>query len=156
MTDGVDLFCTLNSHKLCKHPSTSNSGGGGSAIYHNSNHTDVFSRMKPSQAACGGRYLGFVLAVGGEMLQVPVTVWFLDTQQGQGFKSEGSQQSRLVLSRHGLVHLLHGCLGWSQWQQSQTQPWIRVYWLRAGNNHETFSIAAKKVQGTLFFISASA
>lgn len=74
MTDAVDLFYTLNSHKLCKHPSTFNSGRKNQHNYHNSHQKDVFLLLKPSQAACGGGYLGFVLAVGGEMLQVPVTV----------------------------------------------------------------------------------
>lgn len=68
--------------------------------------------MSSTQTVCDGVYLGFVLAVGGKMLQVPVTVCVQNTQQSQSFKSESSQQSRLILSRHSLIHLLHRCLNY--------------------------------------------
>lgn len=59
-------------------------------------------------------YLGFMLAVGGKMFQVPATVWILKTQQGQSFKPECSQQSSLILVQHCLIHPPYCWLDWIQ------------------------------------------
>lgn len=72
------------------------------------------------QTRCGSEYLGFMLAVGGKMFQVPATVCLLNTQQGQSFEPECSQQSSLVLVRHSLIHLPYCCLDWRQEKTTHT------------------------------------
>lgn len=72
-------------------------------------------------------YLGLLLAVCSKMFQVPVTVWLLNTQQSQSFKSKCSQQSSLILSGHRLIHLLHCCVDWRH--KNHHSHTFKAYWI---------------------------